>query len=167
MKDPADDLVEEFNACDGFRVIELARGNDYRLYLGLYQDGEMVEVPQFLTDGTTAIPLAAYKNPTPEQIGEVKRTKLFAEAICRYLNSGGTWDNMKSLVALCRVRTAGTNLSLAQCGYRLLDTCINQEGSGEHVFAAPGERQLIRWVEDSFIDTIPDHEFKREQEELE
>ena len=158
MKDSIDQAVEEANACDGFRVVEVARGNLHRLYLAFYSDGEMVDIPGWHTDQTRAISLWMASDPTPEQLGKAVRIKLFAEAMCRFLNSGGSWGDMSNLLDLCHVNTEGAMIStFGRFGYKLLDSCINSEGLTEHIFLAHGERRAIRWVEDSFIETVPDY----------
>jgi hypothetical protein len=165
-----DDLeraVNEANACDGFRVMELIRGNLYYLYMGYYVDGELTYMPGSTTDGTTAVPLVKFTDPNHEEIGRAKRIKLFAEAMCRFLNSGGDWHLMRHFVDRCRHDTAETRTAFADYGFRLLDSCINADGQNEHVFAAHGERRVIRWVEDSFIETIPDYLLQREWDEME
>lgn len=158
IKDYIDRAIDDANACDGFRVLEVARGGFHRIYIAFYSNGDIADIPQWHTDATPAIPLWISHNPSPEEIGEGVRIKLFAEAICRFLNSGGDWNDMSKLLDICKIGTNEAMISkFGDFGYRLLDSCINEEGRNEHIFLAHGERRAIRWVEDSFIEALPDY----------
>jgi hypothetical protein len=163
MTDMLKHTVDESNACDGFRVVETIRGNRYWMHLAYYQDGEMQDVPTWDTDLTRGILLWKENDPTPRQLGEAKRIKMFVEAMCRFLNSGGVWVEMELFLDMCRTKTAETAVSFQRLGFHLLDTYISSEGRNEHVFASSDDRNVIRWVEDGFIDLLPAHAYLEEE----
>ncbi len=133
---PKDDPFHSLEAKDGFRVSMIQAGPSMDLICEAYAGG----VPQPIThqDGTVTAYVSFFPflhdiAIGPILTGRITRTHLLAEAVARFLNTGGSWAEVKDLMMrMMRVATGGIVLD----GYYLHDSYLTTEGVFQHVFAA-------------------------------
>ena len=153
--------VQEADPRDGFRIVVDKVGSWTAVHLAYFQDGEMADVPSWTTEGSRAIKLIETDDMTPQQHGEIARVRLFGEAICRFLNSGGSWEHMQSLLTMCHVTTSAA--VMGDSDFKLMDSYINTDGENEHVFADEARNLALIWVERRFMETQRLDKFLREE----
>lgn len=115
------------------------------------------------------VELLEIENPTPAQLGSVDRLEHLLKAVCRYLNTGGSWQEMAPAL---KVMNRAVPSGLVFPGFFLLESYVNTAGDFEHVYAQEGEKRAgddqdcVLWVEGDlgFIEPKSLEEIKREQE---
>lgn len=158
-----ENLIAEADSHDGFHVKDVTVGDEHSLHLVFYAGG----VPQTPPWQVTGTPEKPYKEiwcktkPTAADFGDRARTKFFFEAMCRYINTGGSFGEM--LQDLNKLRNWGEgSLRFEIPGYHLINSCFNDEGRFEHLFTSDSSQWAIRWVEDEFIDVLSLSELQQE-----
>ena len=151
----------QFSPGDGFQVVELDM-LDLSLHVELRSGKEIVPInPDLPADEQTA-EVARWVSPTPADRGDCARLGLVMDAVCRYLNTGGSWEQLgRSLSALRRVVPGGLSFP----GYRYVEGVFNTDMVCEHLFVRePASVPLedtpaVLWVEEvkeaegGFVDT--------------
>lgn len=139
----------QFSPGDGFQVVELDM-LDLSLHVELRSGKEIVPInPDLPADEQTA-EVARWVSPTPADRGDCARLGLVMDAVCRYLNTGGSWEQLgRSLSALRRVVPGGLSFP----GYRYVEGVFNTDMVCEHLFvrepaSVPVEdTPAVLWVE--------------------
>lgn len=103
-----------------------------------------------------------WANAQPADCGAAKRLQHVLDAVCRYLNTGGNWDEFGAAIERLRKVARG---GLRFPGYHLLDSYLNDAGNFEHIFVRTGTNKAVLWVEGEFIEPKTLEEILREQEE--
>jgi hypothetical protein len=135
------------DASDGFRVQRVTLGDEYSLHLGFYVGGRPVDL-----GGKATRQIWCRDNPSDKDLGDMFRVQLFAEALCRFFNTGGDWKMFEWLIGEMRqMSQAGTPDIL---GFHLIDSAFNTDGVAEHMFARDDSQHVIRWVEGRFFDVL-------------
>lgn len=152
------DLLMDTHPEDGFRVLDVIVADRHALYVVLRTDGVRVDLPgreleAYLMWGQTA--------PTPEQLGDKARTKLLIDAMCRYVNTGGTTADLCGWGERLKYACNGAVMTMPG-GFKLIDSILNTEGNHEHLFQSEQSNQIIRWTEQQFFDVFPRVELQRE-----
>ncbi len=147
-------LIASASAHDGFQVKTVEVGNEHSLYLVFYQNGEPVN-PPWLADNDPNVGQMIWcrRNMTDKDYGDKARLKLLADALCRFLNTCGTWAEIKYINSVLWDMSQGS-FKFEIPGYHLIGSSVNTEGVYEHVFASPDAMWGIRWVENQFFDVI-------------
>lgn len=161
-RDPFDNL----EAGDGFRIkqVEYPAGNptSVSLHVCAYAKGELRNL--FCSDDPeeATVEIKEWKDPTPADMGACNRLQLALDAIARYLNTGGSWEELATAVEVMK-RLAAAGLRFP--GYHLLESVSNTEGDYEHLFVRDGTTDCVLWVEDQFIDHKTLDQVRSEREE--
>lgn len=108
------------------------------------------------------VELATWREAQPADLGAAKRLELVLESICRYLNTGGNWNEFDEVLRRLRKVARG---GLLFPGFHLLDSYLNTEGNFEHIFVKTGTNKAVLWVEGQFIERKTLEEILHEQEE--
>jgi len=155
-----DDLFPD----DGFRVIRHDMdGLEISLHVGLYVGGELQNVFDSAPEDAT-VEIWSRSPPQHDDYGARQRVRLVAEAICRFLNAGGTWDELLEVQNRMQLVAQGP---ISIDGWRYMDGYVDTEGNFTHVFLADDNSgRVVRWVEGEFIDTdLTLHDLAAEMEE--
>lgn len=92
-----------------------------------------------------SIEVASWSYPTPADSGACQRLKLVLDAVCRYLTTGGTWEEMGSAFKKMHKVAQG---GLTFPGWYLMTSYSTTEGGYEHFFAkADGSDEGMLWSE--------------------
>jgi hypothetical protein len=146
----SDDPLLASDPADGYRVVPQELGAAVAwLEIQLLSGGETV--PGF-QEGALSVELTSWSNPDAPQFGERSRLQFVLEAVCRYLNTGGDWEDLKRvLMVMMAVAPGGRHLG----GYYYLGGELNSEGVFEHLFAkGDGSGAAVRWVENQFVEPV-------------
>jgi hypothetical protein len=140
---------DELQPTDGYSVFEAGLGDqEAGIYLGMRMHGEIKE---FLTLGDeSSVEVWNRLKPKVEDLGDRRRALLLAEAVCRYFNTGGDWDELNSLLPTMGAVIKG---GLVFPGWRFMDSYIDTDGNFTHVFVEEKGNKVVRWVEGQFVDT--------------
>lgn len=161
-KDPFDGL----HPSDGFRIKEVQyptkNPTSVSLHICAYAGGELQNIFPDKGPEDATVEIKEWKNPTPADLGACNRLQLVLDAVCRYLTTGGTWEELaKAMMAMRTVAYDG----LVFPGYHLLESQPNSDNDYEHTFVKDGTSLAVLWVEDAFIDRKTLDQIKREREE--
>jgi hypothetical protein len=163
MSEESTDPFDRLHCGDGFRVNRVELGGNVSLHICAYQDGvvsNLFNVPP----EDASVEVAEWRDPSPADLGASTRLELVLDAICRYLTTGGNWNELNDAVGrMKRVAVGG----IVYAGYHLLESYSNTEGDYEHIFVKNGTTEAVLWVEDQFIDRKSLEQIRREQEEAE
>jgi len=139
---------------DGFGVTEIKVGPEQSLHLVFNQNGRPV-VPMWLGEEEKPTSLLFRKtNLTDREYGEKNRLRWLAKSCCRFINTGGSWDELRDTVHKLETFSHGVQFEPVIAGFHLIHTDYNSDGVFEHVFAADDCDHAIRWVEGEFFDVI-------------
>lgn len=159
------EIADQFDPNDGFRVISSRVGDTITLHIGFYVNGKLSPLPvrYAADDGTCEV----YRkvDPKPEDFGDMARRRLLLEAFCRYINTGGRTSSVCDFAAMFMRVLSDTQFVLP--GLKLISSAFNQEGVAEHVFYRSDADPALLWVEDDFVDAIPLNEINRWLDESE
>jgi len=160
----AEQIAEHADPGDGYCVIEnrLAtdeetnRDYEISLHFGFRQDGQLVLTsPAWVVGTEPELTVEAFKakQPTDADYGRKARLKLLMATLCRFVNTGGTLNDIYDMMA--KMGNVCGDVSFIIPGFHLIDSAINEEGVYEHLFAKDGEIMAIRLVEGKFVDAVP------------
>jgi hypothetical protein len=90
----------------------------------------------------------SWSSPGPEEGGQANRLYLLTDAVCRYFNTGGDWQEIAELLR-CLARFIPGGLQFPD--YHYLSGGVNTTGAYEHVFRHKDGSRHVLWVEDGFI----------------
>ncbi len=153
------DMLVDTHPEDGFRVLDVSVGDRYALYVVFRNEGVRVDLPG---REMQAFLLWEIESPTPEQLGEKARIKLLVDAMCRYVNTGGDPNTICDWGMRLKDACNGAIVSMPG-DYKLIDSDINSEGRYEHLFRSAHSNQIVRWVENQFLDVFPLTTLQREK----
>lgn len=160
MSDESVDPFDRLHCGDGFRVNRVEIGGNVSLHICAYQDGVVANLFDVAPEDAS-VEVAEWKDPSPADLGASTRLELVLDAICRYLTTGGNWNELGDAVSrMKRVAVGG----IVYAGYHLLESYSNTEGDYEHIFVKNGTTDAVLWVEDQFIDRKSLEQIRREQE---
>lgn len=129
---------------DGYRVVEVSqRPQEVSLHVVLYMHGKPGDSHQFWSA----------KKPALIDEGKKARLAMFGEALCRYFNAGGTWQELYEAQWALEPNVVGV---LPEDCY-LLDCYIDTEGNPTYVWYHTKTHQVTKWAKD-FIETYPWHQ---------
>lgn len=133
---------------DGLRVRETTVGDWFDMAVVRYDDG----VPQ--TDPPPLVVWSVHGENQTAMAGERSRYRLLAQALCRFLNTGGSPQQARLLVD----DIAGSDLAAGTENDRAfdhLDSCFTTDGTFEHLYAcADGSPYGIRVVEGEYVEAV-------------
>lgn len=169
----SDDIFDVMRADDGYRVDMVAIGDHVlALHVGMYQKGMLTN---FITDtgqpvcGADAAPeIIKWVEPTFVEQGQCNRLYYLMDAVLRYLNTGGTWEQFDMVVSRMRDFAFGP---LTFPGYTFRASEVTSLGDWEHAFLANNADarhnddlpEMVVWCEGSFISrcTIKQYEQRK------
>lgn len=135
-----DDPFRTRCARDGFHVVRVDRPTRLVLAVVTVDRGSVV----------SAGPLADFGVPGPKARGRCDRLLLVLDAVCRYLTTGGGWDELRP--ALERLAAAAPS-GLCYPGYYLATSYLTDTGDYQHVFVKDdGSGRAVLWQEPSVGD---------------
>jgi hypothetical protein len=138
---------EQLDPGDGYRAKLVDQGGlSLSLHMLLYYQSQLQPCGE---SQAMFRELADVRLPEAEQRGGLHRLKLLAEAVGRFFTSGGSWPELDALLTAARPFIAG---GLQFEGYHYLDGYTDSEGNFTHLWA-DSLGNVVRWVEDEFIDT--------------
>ena len=161
MSDAQYDPFDQLHPGDGFRVKRVELYDDVSLHLCAYQSGELANLFNVEPD-KASVEIKEWRKATPADLGASTRLELVMDAVCRYLTTGGNWDELNLALSAARQVAVG---GIVYAGYHLLESYSNTEGDYEHIFVKNGTTQAVLWVEDQFIDRKTLEQIRHEQEE--
>lgn len=132
------------------------------LHLEAYQQGEIVDFvvgPDESKNSTFEI--LRFSDPTAADYGAANRAALLLDAVCRYFNTGGSWEVLHHLLKRAELAIPG---GLVFPGYIYLEG-NGPEGVYQHVFGRIGSDEAILWSEHEFIDRTTKEQIRKQQEE--
>lgn len=163
--DPFENLSEK----DGYHVTRIETPAGVTIYATCYSGGEPI-----LLEGTTetTAELLTWPEPSHTDSGAAVRAELVGDALARYLNTGGSWNELAELLRNLRKAAPG---GLAYPGYHLFDSYRTLEGDFQHIFVQDGTENAVLWEEPrhnehgglvaGFIDRTTLTKIKEQQEE--
>lgn len=89
-------------------------------------------------------------SPEIRVYGEFYRVKLLAEALCRYFNTGGDWEELDQVVANVREVVSG---GIVVPGWEYLYGEIDGDAHFRHIWMDRQSGRAVCWVEQEYIDT--------------
>ena len=123
---------------DGFTVFSHELGTlEITLHAGMRQEGVLL--------GERFHPKQIWvaEKPTVPDYGARTRIELLAEAVFRFLNTGGEWAELEDLL---RPMKEFAPFPLVFPGWHYHDGYIDTEGHFTHIFLKDGGTEVIRWV---------------------
>ena len=103
---------------------------------------------------STRVTVRGVEKPTMTQRGEIQRLRLLLDSLSRYLNTGGTWDEISEVFSTVRSVWTG---SLSFPGWHLLESYYTDQGVYQHVFVSDRDRgektRAILWEEPDYNET--------------
>jgi hypothetical protein len=143
------DILADVDASDGLGVTRVAIGNSRSLHFTFRTAGEYHTLPGMASEDS--LEFYSKADPDPESLGEMAAERELAEAMCRYLNVGGSPGGIGNLFRqVLKYRLPPLGIP----GYYLLATSLNADGEHEHLFAKQDGTAGIRWVEGRFIEHV-------------
>lgn len=141
------EALERMDPDDGYRVTRSSAAGQAWLQSALVVDGQ----PEA---GLTGSPLELASCPLgdPEGEGRLDRLSHALNAVCRYLNTGGTWAELDRSLAHLRVAAPGGR---ALGPYYYAGGALTDEGCYEHAFVRRGDGGRLVWVEGQYVETLP------------
>lgn len=135
--DPFDKLTEK----DGYHVTKIESQFGVTLYATCYSGGE----PILLAGSAECTKeLLTWTNPSPTDFGAAVRAELVADAVARYLTTGGNWAELAEIVKNMRDIAPG---GLAFPGYHLFDSYRTLDGDFQHIFVKDNTIDAVLWEE--------------------
>ena len=135
---------------DGLRVL-VDRGvgeNEISLALGFYRGGVLVPPPPGgKTDDEDSLvsTIACWDQPTAWERGQRARLQWLLEAVCRFINTGGSWVDLENVPLLAKIFSGEFTADFGD--FNLIATHVDEDGDIEHLFAKPGCPTGVSWVE--------------------
>lgn len=139
---------------DGLRVL-VDRGtaeNEISLALGFCRGGVLVPPPfGGKTDDEESLvyTVARWENPKAKDYGQRVRLQWLLEAICRFINTGGSWIDVENVPLLAKVFSGEFTAEFGD--FDFIGTHIDDDGDIEHLFAKPGCPKGVAWVEGAAV----------------
>ena len=136
-----DDQEPPFEDNDGFRIRDFYEDGVNQLWLEI-KFGEMVQ---------TDYSVVAYRNQgdDPKTLGELQRNRCLLEAAARFLNAGGTQEE---LLCAMDVFKCGELPQIDLPGHYLLAT-IQEVDAPTHIFLSEDDEETaIVWEEDNYVE---------------
>lgn len=114
------------------------------------RDAALAASPEYALTGALRLWPPAGEDLGPTDPAEADRLTLLAEAVARYLNTGGSPAGLKAVAgAVARHVPAGLTLP----GWRYVGSRINCEGVYEHLFVTPDDPgAAVVWVEGEAVE---------------
>lgn len=140
----ADDPFAGLDGDDGYRIECCEEANYLALFLTFYKGGQQIN---FLANQgpDASFLLREWHDQTPEDRGACTRLELLLRAVCRYLNTGGTFPEMARAVAVVQGFAVG---GLVFPGYYYAQARQTYGGDYEHIFVDSGNsEQAVLWQE--------------------
>lgn len=149
-KDPFDSM----DANDGYaaRTVALPADSptDVSVFVHAYAGGDMLPSFDGGEDGSATVEVWSTPEVGDKAVGAASRVETVMEAVCRYFNTGGSWDELAGVLTEAKSVIVG---GLSFPGYYLHETAQNTDNVYEHVFVKDdGSGEAVLWVEDQFID---------------
>jgi hypothetical protein len=142
------DPFDRFDHRDGFHVLRVGNDALLGLYAVAYGGGRAFTLDDPAAPEDGSVELVSWESPTPADRGACKRLHFALDAVCRYLNTGGSWADLGAALArLQRVAVDG----IAWPGYYLYDSHPTVDGPFEHVFVMTDGTDTARvWLEPKY-----------------
>jgi hypothetical protein len=160
------DLVKHMMPQDGFHIRETVIGDFRALEMIYCVDGISVS-PFPYGPGVVEIWSHRVKGESENfaaVMGERDRLALLGEALCRFINTGGSREQLEIITKQLDRFMGPQEVQIP--GYNLVSSGMNSEGVFEHLFASPQSLWAIRWVENHFVDVVDFACEVREAEEI-
>jgi hypothetical protein len=155
-----DDLASRFHPDDGFRVRRVQLGvESLSLHLMFYECGVSVTPPWAFHNDADA-ELISVTEPNDEQFGQVARLEQIARAMCRFVNTGGSWRALSSLLGVFSKFSGGGHYTIP--GYTLIGSLFNDDGNFESLFCHHKSGTYLKWVDGCYFETFSSAEMSRE-----
>lgn len=163
------DPFEQMTEKDGYHVTRLESTSGVSIFSTCYSGGEPI-----LLSGSNECTkeLITWPEPSHADFGAAVRAELVGDAVARYLNTGGTWDELAQILRNLRAMAPG---GLAFPGYHLFDSYRTLEGDFQHIFVKDGTEEAVLWEEarhnehgglvGGFIDRTTLTQIQQQQEE--
>ena len=159
------DVVKSIEPEDGLAVEARHSESALALYLVYRKEGRYQPLPAAFLEGTGGSYVTQYvvvwdaHDPTVEDYGEWHRQYYLLDALCRYVNTGGSLDTLRGVFErLARMRPDMGD-------YKLLSTQWVEPGVAEHIFQRDGTHDCIRWVEGQFLEPTTLSGVRQDQED--
>lgn len=130
---------------DGFHVVKVTGPATVCLHFVTYQGGDICTADSGLAPSLNSRELSQVALPATEaKLAELDRLYMVLDAVMRFFNTGGTWDEL--LAAVTVIRTAiPTGLHFE--GYHYCRSNLTSDGY-QHVFVAnDGSGHAVLWQE--------------------
>jgi hypothetical protein len=149
MNDP----FETLDAKDGYHVTRVDAGPHVSLHAQVHAGGELVDPGDFLLNVQTdqgTVEIREWREATPADDGEATRLHLVLEAVCRYFNTGGRWEELgHALKRLGLIAPGGLDFP----GYHYSDAYPLGDGRYEHLFVKDdNSRTAVLWEEPEYAE---------------
>ena len=147
---------------DGLRVRQRPGGSGIGVEVFFRACGEVKAVND---NDALFVEVESWPKAGPRETGACLRLQLVLEAVARYLNTGGDWDEL--LRALRRVRAAFPwSFYTSPYHFLMSDLTADVAADGtvlrigyEHYFLKEGTTEGVLWSEDMFIEAANLHEY--------
>ncbi|MCI0420751.1 MAG: hypothetical protein L0312_16245 [Acidobacteria bacterium] len=161
---PEADIFDSMDPRDGFRIRSIEKETRASLHAEFYQGGELA-LCFGLSDEDATVEILEWLNPVPADHGSARRLFLVLDALCRYLNTGGQWEQLDKAIERLRILARG---GLVFTGYHYLEGDSTKDGTYQHIFVKNGTEQAVRWEEwdakgHGFIDRLTLSELREQQ----
>lgn len=149
---------DKMKGSDGFHVIEVDAAGQAALQLVLRQEGETEFEVLDNSDGE----VWCRKNPTARDAAERHRAEIVMEAICRYFNTGGSWDELNQMLEVAEGFIPG---GIVFPGWHYYDGHFDREGKPVDIFVKEGTGEMVRWFQSGYFEPTSEDDLISELEE--
>lgn len=142
-----ENVFDLLHPSDGYHVKRITNSLSLSLYVGVNAEGTLATIED-------AGDVEVWSKVMPEyskgDFGEQCRNADVLEALCRYFNTGGQWDDLMELIESSKKIIKGP---LVFDGWVYFEGYRDVEGSFTNIWKAEEDDSVVRWVVGSFIDT--------------
>lgn len=128
---------------DGFHAVTTRFGNVASLSILAYGGGELFNVLGG-DAANTSVELLKLSDPTEAELGSCERLRLVMDAVCRYLTTGGSWQELRYAMNETEKIAQG---GIVFPGYSLIDSYSTTDGNYQHVFREGESDNVVLWTE--------------------
>ncbi len=152
------ELHENLHPDDGYRVVVVDnRPISVAVYGEIFAKGRSIST--LFPNLPDAVLLYEARAEQGREFGAAQRVQHLADAVFRFLNTGGTREELAETLKTLRPLIAAP-LTIPD-GYYLLESYLNTDNVYEHVFVSDAQDEAVVWVENTFVDLVPWQEIVR------
>lgn len=139
---------DQLHPADGYRAEAVSFGAQMSVFVKLLSRGVLRPALPGMAD--PSVEVHEIKSAVPADVGRHLRAVEISQALCRYFNSAGDWDELHDILNKMRPVLVG---GLLVPGWHFVDHWTDTEGAHVYLFKADDRDEYVRWEEDVCIET--------------